>query len=278
MCKELGVTRQGYYAWAARRHRGPSARQARRAELAGAIKEVFYLHRGRYGAPRVWVELRRRGWVVGMGTVASVMAELGLVGKSGRRPVPRTTVADPGANPAPELVGRDFSPPAPDMVWATDITYLRTAQGWCYLAAIIDCYSRMVVGWALATHMRTELCLDALNDALHRRHPGPGLVHHSDRGSQYTSRDYRKALDANHMVASMSRRGNCWDNAVAESLWATIKRELTDGVNWSSKEELEAALFEYLEVYYNRTRLHSTLDYMTPFEYDNNYWQAAQAA
>lgn len=278
MCKELGVTRQGYYAWAARRHRGPSARAERRAALARAVKEVFDAHRGRYGAPRVWVELRRRGWVVGMGTVADVMAQAGLVGKSGRRHVPSTTVAGPAACPAPERLGRDFSPPAPDMVWATDITYLRTAQGWCYLAAIIDCYSRMVVGWALATHMRTELCLGALDDALRRRRPGPGLVHHSDRGSQYMSYDYRKALDVNQMVASMSRKGNCWDNAVTESLWATIKRELTDGVEWASKEELEAALFEYIEIYYNRRRLHSTLDYMTPAEYDANYWQVAQAA
>ena len=212
-----------------------------------------------------------------MNTVASIMASIGLVGKSGRRHVPRTTVADPAASPAPELLGRDFSPPAPDMVWATDITYLRTAQGWCYLAAIIDCYSRMVVGWALSTHMRTELCVAALEDAVRRRQPGPGLVHHSDRGCQYTSYDYQKALARHHMVASMSRKANCWDNAVTETLWATIKRELTDDMEWSSKDELEAALFEYIEVYYNRTRLHSTLDYMTPAEYDNNYWQAQAA-
>ena len=278
MCSELGVSRQGYYAWRARQGQGASPRAARRAELSRAVEAVFRRHRGRYGAPRVWVELRREGWTVGMGTVASAMASLGLAGKSGRRGVPRTTVADPGAAPAPERLGRDFSPQAPDRVWATDITYLRTAEGWCYLAAIIDCYSRMVVGWALDRHMRTELCLAALDDATRRRRPGPGLTHHSDRGCQYTSHDYQKALAAHDMVASMSRKANCWDNAVTETLWATIKRELTDDVEWSSKEELEAALFEYIEIYYNRTRLHSTLDYMTPAEYDSNYWQAAQAA
>jgi transposase InsO family protein len=141
--------------------------------LAGAVKEVFDRHRGRYGAPRVWVELRRGGWAVGMSTVASVMAALGLVGKSGRRAVPRTTVADPPAAPAPELLGRDSSPSAPNMAWATDITCLRTGQGWCYLAAIIDCYGRLVAGWAPDNHMRTELCLAALADTTARPRPCP---------------------------------------------------------------------------------------------------------
>ena len=246
--------------------------------LTDEIQAIYADHRRRYGAPRVWVELRRRGWVVGVNRVARIMADLGLQGRSGRRPVPRTTIADPDAAPAPNRLKRDFSPDAPDRTWVTDITYVRTAEGWCYLAAIMDCYSRLVVGWSLADHMRTELCVDALVDAVTKRRPGPGLVHHSDRGSQYTSHDYQKLLRDNHMVCSMSRKGNCWDNAVAESFWATLKRELTDDMAWESKAELEAALFEYIEVYYNRKRLHSSIDYMTPEEYDCSYLRDTNAA
>jgi putative transposase len=278
MCVELGVTRQGFYAWRRRRVAPASPRAAETEALGATIAQIHREHRGRYGAPRVWVELRRRGWNVGMNRVARIMADQGLQGRSGRRATPRTTIADPAAAPAPNLLERDFTPPAPDRTWVTDITYIRTDQGWCYLAAIVDCYSRMVVGWAVTDHMRTSLCVDALNDALARRRPEPGLVHHSDRGCQYTSHEYQKLLRDNHITSSMSRKGNCWDNAVAESLWATVKRELTDEVQWQSKDELEAALFEYLEVYYNRKRLHSSIDYMTPVEYDESYRVTAKAA
>jgi putative transposase len=193
-------------------------------------------------------------------------------------PLTRTTEIDPASRPAENLLGRDFAPDRPDAVWVTDITYLATGEGWLYLAAIVDCYSRAVVGWATATHMRDELCLAALDDAIARRNPPPGLIHHSDRGSQYTSHDYQKRLRDNHIVCSMSRKGNCWDNAVAESLWATIKRELTDGEAWATTAELNAALFEYIEVFYNRERLHSFLDYSTPKEYTDQYRLSPEAA
>lgn len=278
MCAELSVSRPGYYAWRKRRSAPPSLRAVETDQLGAEIARIHAEHRGRYGAPRMWVELRRAGWSVGMNRVARIMAELGLQGRSGRRAAPRTTITDPAASPAPNRLERNFSPPAPDSTWVTDITYLRTAQGWCYLAAIVDCYSRMVVGWSLAEHMRTSLCTDALADALARRRPGPGLVHHSDRGCQYTSHEYQKLLRDNQMICSMSRKGDCWDNAVAESFWATIKRELTDEVEWQSKDELEAALFEYIEVYYNRKRLHSSLDYATPEEYDSSYQVTTKAA
>lgn len=278
MCRELKVSRQGYYAWKARQAAPVGPRAAERVRLGEEIKSIFAEHRGRYGAPRVWIELRRRGWQVGMNRVAAVMAELGLVGRSGRRRAPRTTIADPAATPAPERLGRDFAPAGPDRVWVTDITYLRVGERWWYLAAILDCHSRLVVGWSLAEHMRTELCLDALAEALHRRRPPRGLLHHSDRGSQYTSNAYQEALAAHGMVSSMSRKGNCWDNAVAESFWATLKRELTDDIVWESSQELETALFEYIEVYYNRKRLHSSLDYMTPQEYDDSHKSSAEAA
>jgi transposase InsO family protein len=192
--------------------------------------------------------------------------------------VPRSTVTGPAAVRAPELLGRDFRLDAPYKARVTDITYLPTSHGWCYLAAIVDWPSRLVVGWAVPDHMRTDLCIEALNDARSRRRPGAGLVHHSDRGPQYTSYDYRKALTDSHLVASMSRKGNCWDNAVAESFWATVKRELINDMKWGSKEELEAALFGYIEIDYNRERVHSSLDYMTPREYDDSYQETAEAA
>lgn len=150
--------------------------------------------------------------------------------------------------------------------------------GFHRIAAIVDCYSRMVVGWATASHMRDELCLSALNDAIARRCPPPGLLHHSDRGAQYTSHDYQKRLRENHMTCSMSRKGNCWDNAVAESLWATIKREVVDGEMWATRSDLNAALFEYIEVFYNRERLHSFLDNMTPQEYDEQYRMSLESS
>ena len=278
MCTELGVSRQGYAAWRRRQSAGPGPRAAADAELVAEIVEIHRAARGRYGAPRVWRELRRRGRTVGPNRVARLMAEHGLAGRCGRRPVPRTTIADPSATAAPNRLNRDFDPSAPDRTWVTDITYLPTGEGWLYLAAVIDCYSRLVVGWAVADHLRTELCLAALDDAVARRRPDPGLVHHSDRGCQYTSFDYQSRLAELDIICSMSRKGNCWDNAVAESFFATLKRELVNDKKWTTRTELEAALFEYIEIFYNRQRLHSTLDYSTPAEYDLAYWATLSAA
>jgi putative transposase len=278
MADELGVTRQGYYAWAARQEAPPTARAASDAELLEEIRKVFARHRRRYGAPRVHAQLKREGWHVGRKRVERLMAQDGLVGRCGRRPLPRTTVADPDATPAPDLLQRDFAPEGPDRAWVTDVTYLRTDAGWCYLAAILDCYSRKVVGWALDDHMRTSLCLEALDDALAKRRPTAALIHHSDRGSQYSAHTYQQRLRQALVDPSMSRKGNCWDNAVAESFWATLKRELTDGERYHSKHDLSAAVFEYIEVYYNRERLHSSLDYHTPEEYDNAYTGRLNAA
>lgn len=200
------MSRTGYGKWRARQQRGPSARAAADATLLEQIRAIFKKHRGRYGAPRVWVELRSQGVIVGPNRVARLMAEAGLKGRCGRRSVPRTTIADPAAAPAPNLLNRHFDPPAPDRAWVTDITYLPTAQGWLYLTTIIDLYSRLVVGWATAEHLRTELCLAALDDAVARRQPDPGLIHHSDRGCQYISIDYQIQLADLEMVQSMSRK------------------------------------------------------------------------
>ena len=268
MCRELGVSRQGFAAWQ-RRQGAPTARQVADVDLTDVINDIYIGSRRTYGSPRVHRELRRRGYRVGHNRVARLMAAAGLVGRPGRRPRrPRTTVADPTATASPNVLARDFQPAGPDQTWVTDITYLRTEEGFLFLAAIIDCYSRMVVGWAVAPHLRTELALEALNDAVARRRPRPGLVHHSDRGCQYTSGDYRQRLEQLRFTQSMSRTGNCYDNAVAESFFSTLKLELIYTQQWATHHELTAALFDYIEVFYNRQRLHSTIDYCTPIEYD----------
>jgi putative transposase len=271
MADEFGVSRQGYAKWVKRLTAPPGPRAASNEALMAAIRRIFLAKRCRYGAPRITGALRHEGWTVGENRVARLMVEAGLVARQPKRWLPRTTETDPASKPAPNIMNRDFAPGRPDAVWVTDITYLATDEGWLYLAAIVDCYSRAIVGWATAANLRDELCLAALEDAIARRNPPPGLIHHSDRGSQYTGHDYQKRLRDNHMTCSMSRKGNCWDNAVAESLWATIKRELTDSERWVTRADLNAALFEYIEVFYNRERLHSFLDNMTPKEYDDQY-------
>ena len=268
MCAEFGVSRQGYYAWERRAAAGGSAQALADADLTERIRVIFAQNRGRYGSPRIRAELAHEGFHVAGKRVARLMVAAGLVARCGRqRTTTRTTEADPGASPAPNLLDRRFDQPVPDAVWVTDVTYIWTDEGFVYLAAIIDCCTRMVVGWSTADHLRTELCTTALQDAVAKHRPGPGLMHHSDRGCQYTSHDYRKALSDLGFVQSMSRKGNCWDNAVAESFFSTLKLELIYEKYWSGKAEVDAALFEYIEVYYNRERLHSTLDFSTPSDY-----------
>jgi putative transposase len=271
MADEFDVSRQGYAKWVKRQSALPGPRAASNMALSAAIGRIFLAKRCRYGVPRMTEELRREGWVVGKNRVARLMVEAGLAARQPKRWLPRTTEMDLASKPADNIVNREFAPDRPDAIWVTDITYLATDEGWLYLAAIVDCYNREVVGWATAADMRDDLCLAALDDAVARRNPPPGLIHHSDRGGQYTGHDYQKRLRDNHMICSMSRKGNCWDNAVAESLWATIKRELTDGERWITRTELNLALFEYIEVFYNRERLHSFLDNSTPKEYHDQY-------
>jgi putative transposase len=199
------------------------------------------------------------------------MRQAGLAGCHRRRRRPRTTVADPAAAAAPNLVQRDFRPVAPDRLWLADITYIATGEGWLYLAAVLDAFSRRVVGWALADHLRTELVLEALDLALAGRRPAAGLIHHSDRGCQYAAVAFGRRLRAAGLVPSMSRTANCWDNAVAESFFATLKRELVDRPDrpaWPTRAAARQALFEYVEVFYNRRRRHSTLGYLSPAAYE----------
>jgi putative transposase len=264
LCRVLRVARSAYYAWA---RRGGSARAQADADLSTRIAAVHARSRRTYGAPRVHADLRAAGVRCARKRVARLMRAAGLVGCHRRRRV-RTTVADPAHTPAPNLVARDFTAPAPDRLWLGDITYLPTGEGWLYLAVLLDAHSRRVVGWAMADHLRTELALDALLMALGARRPQPGLVQHTDRGAQYTAAAYQDALAARGLVCSMSRSGNCLDNAMAESFFATLKAELAPARMWPTRAAARTALFAWLEVWYNRQRRHSALGYQPPVTFE----------
>jgi putative transposase len=273
LCRLLGVTRQGYYAFA---KRPASARTEAEQQLRERVQTLHTESRGTYGSPRLHAALRREGLRVGKRRVERALRSLGLQGRSHRR-----WRATTRANPAHPVVGnslaREFSAARPNERWVTDISYVWTDEGWCYLAVILDLFARAVVGWALDTTLSTTLPLAALDMAIRRRQHGAGLLHHSDRGCQYTSADYRAALEELGVTVSMSRKGNCWDNAVAESFFATFKAELVYRQSWSTRLELRAATFEYIEVFYNRRRLHSSNGYKTPAEVESDYALAAAA-
>ena len=265
MCRVFGVSRSGFYAW----QRRPQVNELtkRNAALLERIRKVHEHSRGTYGSPRVHRQLRRDSMRVGRKRVERLMREHGLRGRIRRRF--RVTTDSNHAHPvAPNTLNREFEVDTPDRVWAGDITYIRTKTGWCYLAVIIDLHSRLVVGWSLANHMRTELIEVALQAALGQRKPSPDLLHHSDRGSQYASTNYRNKLSDLGIKVSMSRRGNCWDNAVVESFFGTLKQELVHHEQWADMVEARSAIHDYIEVFYNRQRIHSALGYRTPAEVD----------
>jgi putative transposase len=268
LCRVLTVSRAGYYAWA---HRGVSARAQHDGELTEQIRQVHTESRQTYGTPRVHAELAARGVRVGRKRVGRLMRAAGLVGCRRRRRVVRTTVADPAATPAPNVVARDFHPSAPDRLWVGDITYVPTDEGWLYVATLLDACSRRVVGWAMADHLRTELAEGALRMALTRRRPAAGeLVHHTDRGCQYTADRYQAVLAAYGVTCSMSRRGDCYDNAMAESFFATLKAELIDRQTWPTRRAARQAIFAWIEVFYNRRRRHSALGYLSPAAFEHS--------
>jgi transposase InsO family protein len=273
LCRNLQVTRQGYYAF---EQRPQSARAAQEVLLRECVREAHARSKGRYGSPRVHQALRREGHRVSKRRVERVMRSLGLCARERRR-YRVTTAAHPDHDKAPNVLNREFSATRPNQCWVTDISYVWTDEGWCYLAVILDLFSRAVVGWALDASLSTTLPLAALDMALRRRGPVAGLLHHSDRGCQYTSAEYRTELARRGIEVSMSRRGNCWDNAVAESFFSTIKAELIRSQHWTGRLELRTAVFEYIEVFYNRRRLHSSLSYRTPLEIETEY-HAAKAA
>jgi putative transposase len=268
MCQVLGVSRSGYYAW---RVRPPSRRERDNAALTKRIHRIHRDSRETYGAPRVHARLRAEGIRVGNKRVARLMRQEGLQGcHRHRKKTPRTTLRDPRAVPAKDLVERDFSPRASDCLWVADISYVSTWEGFDYLAFVLDAYSRRLVGWAMADHLRSELVIDALNMALWGRDPAPGLIHHSDRGSQYTSISFAQRLEEAGILPSMGSVADPYDNALAESFVATLKRELLDRRPWPTREEVRTAIFEFVEVFYNRQRIHSALGYRSPVDYERS--------
>jgi transposase InsO family protein len=271
LCRLLGVSRQGYHAFA---RRPPSRRVLAEAALCEAIRQVFADSGETYGSPRVLRELRARGVRTSKRRIERAMRGMGLTPPARRKRV-QTTVRDPSHPVAPNELARDFTATRPNERWVTDITYVWTDEGWAYVATILDLFSRAVVGWSIDVSATTRLTLTALQNAVQKRRPAAGLLHHSDRGCQYTSAEYRQRLAALGVTISMSRTGNCWDNAVAESFFATLKTELVHRRRWRSALELRAALFEYIEVFYNRRRLHSSLDYRTPAAVEQEYADAA---
>lgn len=264
MCRVLRLSRSGYYAW---RRRVPSSRAQANETLREQICEVFRVSRQTYGSPRLQQALQAQGLVCSRKRVARLMRLDGLVAKKTRRRKPQTTQRDPQATPAPNRLHQDFSAPAPDRKWAGDITYIDTAEGWLYLAVILDLYSRRVVGWAMDEHMQASLVQQAWQMAVSQRDPSAELLHHSDQGSQYTSALYQQSLTAFQCQVSMSRVGNCYDNAVAESFFATLKAECADHP-FATRAQARTAIFEYIEAWYNRQRLHSTLGYLSPVAFE----------
>jgi len=265
MCRALSVNRTSFHDW---ERRPPSDRALQDAWLLERIKAIHETKRRVYGAPRIHAELRlAHGVRVGRKRVERLMRQAGISGLVPKKQG-RTTIRVPGVRVADDLVERRFRPEAPNVLWLADITYLRTWEGWLYLAAIQDAYSRRIVGWSMADHMRHELVVDALQMALHRRRPDPGLIHHSDAGSQYVSLGFGQAARDAGIAISMGSKGDAYDNAVAESFFATLKKELIHRRSWPTRRELGSAVFEYIEAFYNRERRHSTLGMLAPAEYE----------
>jgi transposase InsO family protein len=274
MCRRLEVSSSGFYRW-------DSAEESERArydrQLGTKIRALHAASDGTYGSPRIHRDLIAEGKAISRKRVARVMRDNGLVGEAPRR-FRRTTDSKHQLPIADNIVARNFAPPAPNQVWAADITYVRTWAGWLYLAVVIDLFSRRVVGWAVADHMRKELVLSALTMAFDARRPSAGLVCHSDRGSQYASQAHRDALDHHGAICSMSRKGDCWDNAVVESFFGTLKQELLYRRAWPTRAAAIEAIGEYIERFYNTRRRHSTLGYLSPLEYEMLSARTALAA
>ena len=265
LCRAVGASVSGFYAWL-RAIPAVQRRAEAEAELCRRIGRIFSACRRVYGSPRVHAELRREGRRHSRRRIERLMHGMGLVARQGCRRAPRTTDSRHNLPIAPNLLDRNFTAERPDAVWLADISYLPTDEGWLYLAAIKDMATREIVGWSMADHLRAGLCIDALVMALHRCRPPEGLIHHSDRGVQYACGPYREVLERHGITQSMSRKGNCLDNAPMESFVASLKKEHVHQACYRTRTEAKAAVFEYLEIFYNRQRLHSGLGYRTPAE------------
>jgi putative transposase len=264
LAKIMGVSRSGFYAW---KKRDKSPRQTSKMKLVRAIEDIHTGSRKTYGSPRVFKALRALGFTVSKTRVERLMKEFGIRSKTKKKF--RVTTDSKHDHPvAKNILNRDFSPTGPNMVWAGDITYVWTEEGWLFLAVLLDLFSRKVIGWAMDERMTKNLALSALHMAILNRKPNAGLIHHTDRGSQYACGQYRKILETYKMICSMSRKGNCWDNAVSESFFHSLKTELVHHETFKTREEAKAKIFEWIEVFYNRQRIHSTLNYQTPEQFD----------
>ena len=264
----MKVSKSGFYGW---RDRAPSARAQADALLSEKIVRIHRDSRKTYGAPRIHFELRTLGVrCARRKRVARLMRQAGIFGCGGHRRKARTTLRSQTERtlPAPDLVKRNFSPKAPDRLWVADITYVRTWEGWFYLSFVLDTHSRRVVGWSMANNLRTELVLDAVNMAIYTRRPSPGLIHHSDRGSQYTSVEFGSRLREEGLLPSMGSVADAYDNSMAESFVSTLKRELIHRHSWPTRQIVRSALFEYIEGFYNTRRRHSALGHLSPSEYE----------
>jgi len=270
LCEHLGLSTSGFYAWLKRQ---PSERDREDAVLTGKIKVFHKASRATYGARRIHVDLREAKVRVSRKRVARLMRQAGLVGVS-RRKSTKTTVRGRDRHDIPDLVDRDFTASAPNQLWVSDITYVPTGSGFLYLAMVLDAFSRKVVGWSMASHLRTELVLDALEMALAHRRPD-AVIHHSDQGCQYTSLAFGKRCDDAGIRPSMGSVGDCYDNAMAESFFATLECELIDRERWANHGEAKTALFEFIEGFYNPKRRHSALDYLSPVAFERRHAEAA---
>ena len=267
MCKTLKVSKSGFYDW---RDRAPSARAQADVVLSEKIYRIHRDSRETYGAPRIHFELRALGVRCARKRVARLMRQAGLFGCGGRRRKARTTVRSQNERtpPAPDLVRRNFTPEAPNRLWVADITYVRTWEGWLYLSFVLDTYSRQIVGWSMANNLRTELVLDAVNMAIYTRRPSPGLIHHSDRGSQYTSVEFGSRLKEEGLLPLMGSVADAYDNSMAESFVSILKRELIHRHSWPSRQTARSAIFEYIEGFYNTRGRHSALGHLSPSDYE----------
>lgn len=267
MCQVLGVSASGYYAW---RQRRPSARQKANEAMVKRIRAIHAESDATYGSPRVHADLVAQGIQCNKKRVERLMRIHHIQAKHRKRWRPRTTDSRHNLPVAPNVLNREFEAEAPDQKWVTDITYIPTAEGWLYLAAVMDLYSRRIVGWSMASRQTSKLVKDALKLAVAQRQPGAGLVHHSDRGSQYASADYQVLLTARGMVPSMSRKGNCYDNAPMESFFGTLKSERVHHCRYRTRADARQDIFRYIEVFYNRKRRHSALGYMSPSQFEQS--------
>ncbi|GHO51200.1 transposase [Ktedonospora formicarum] len=265
MCQILDVSENGYYHWC---KRGKSQRKRDDEQLTERIEDAYYTNRGHYGSPRIHAELKAQGLLCSRKRVARLMQAKQLSARKRKRK-PRTTNSQHGFPLAPNLLEQDFTAEAPNTKWVSDFTYIETREGWLYLAGVLDVYSRRIVGWSMSEQHDTSFVKAALQMALLQRKPGAGLVHHSDRGSEYASTSYQMLLREHNIQASMSKKGDCYDNSMIESFWATLKKECAETSIFASRSEARRTIFEYIEVYYHRKRRHSSLDYLVQLSMKN---------